>query len=250
MNAKLEEKIDRIKEMSIKELCEKFDCKPEEICMGDYMPKYTGETVCPYKVILGYANFEGSNVTDLGKLEVVYGRKQVEEKSIFRTKKKEASYLGISVKYSKIQSLGRLRKVYGSIGLNSSITTLGNLEFLGSSLYISNLNVQDLGKLKTIDGILYLEDDSNRCKVMSLGKLKRVGKLCLNTSTLRELGDLEEFSAIQCGTKCNYKIGDILKDKFKKVDGKYVRKDLIQSNETVENQEEQVDNPQGIGAQE
>ena len=46
------------------------------------------------------------------------------------------------------------------------------------------------------------------------------------------------------------KIGDILKDKFKKVDGKYVRKDLIQSKETVENQEEQVDNSQGIGAQE
>ena len=250
MNAKLEEKIDKIKAMSIEELCEKFDCQPEEICMGDYIAKYTDDKVCPYKVILGYANFENSNVIDLGKLEVVYGRKQAEEKSIFRTKKKEASYLGLSIKYSQIKSLGKLRKVYGSIGLNANIKSLSNLEYLGSSLYISNLNVEDLGELTTIEGILYIEDDCNKSKIRSLGKLKKAGKLSLNASNLTDLGDLEEMDAFELGAKTNFRLIYSLKDKFKKIDGKYMRKDLIVDKEEVVENQEQVEETQGVGVQE
>ena len=65
MYLSLSKKIDEIKALSREELAEKFNCKPEEICMDDYIARNTDDTVCPYKVIMGYANFEDSKVTSL-----------------------------------------------------------------------------------------------------------------------------------------------------------------------------------------
>ena len=74
MNSKIAEKIERVRRMPIEELCKKYNCQPEEICLGDYIARDQDDKVCPYKVILGFANFENSQVESLGNLEVVYGR--------------------------------------------------------------------------------------------------------------------------------------------------------------------------------
>ena len=68
MNIKMSVKIEELKQLSVADLSRKFQCLPEEICMGDYIARYTDDKVCPYKVILGFANFEGSKVRDLGLL--------------------------------------------------------------------------------------------------------------------------------------------------------------------------------------
>ena len=78
MDSSLEKKIINLKEKSVSELAELFHCREDEICLSDYIARKTSDTVCPYKVIMGYANFEDSLVTDLGKLEVVVGKETLE----------------------------------------------------------------------------------------------------------------------------------------------------------------------------
>lgn len=226
MNTKLEAKIEQIKNMTIEELCEKFDCAPEQICMGDYIAKQTNDKVCPYKVILGFANFERSDVVDLGDLEVVYGKKLPSQYVGLKTSQRENIYMGISLKYSKIVNTGKLRKIYGSITLNPNITSLGNIEFLGSNFYISNLNLSDLGALKKVDGILYLNDDSIKCKIKSLKNLNKAKILNINTSSLRDLGNAEEFRGIIFGKHCSDKVIELFENSFEFNGSRYVRKDL------------------------
>ena len=218
MNIKLEEKIESVKKMSIEELCEKFQCAPEEICVGDYIAKNTNDRVCPYKVILGFANFENSDVVSLGNLEIVYGKKVQG-----LTFKSDSIYLGISLKYSKIKSTGKLRKVYGSIGLNPSITSLENIEFLGSNFYVTNTNLEDFGVLERIDGTLSMEDDAIKCKIRSINKLKKVRKIYLNTNSIKDIGDLEEFRDIMFGKKCSEKTKALFEKNFVRDGSKYLR---------------------------
>ena len=227
MNAKLEEKIDNIKNLSIEELCEKFECKPSEICMGDYIAKHTTDKVCPYKVILGFANFEYSDVESLGKLEYVYGKKLGDRNGKVQDSKHQAIYLGITIKNSKITSLGKLRKVYGSLTVNKLTTTLGQLEFLGSNLYLNNTNVEDLGNLTHIDGILNIEDDAVVCKLESLGNLKKVRRLYISSNCLVDFGALEETLEIKIGPRCKKKVKEWIENSFEKVGNKYIRKDLL-----------------------
>ncbi len=224
MNYKLEEKIEEIKSMTIEELAEKFNCKPEEICTGDYIARYTEDTVCPYKVILGFANFEASKVESLGPLEIVYGKKLMDKFGPITTIHHQSVYLGITIKNSKIKSLGKLRKVYGSIDLNPHITSLENIEFLGSNLYLVNSRLESLGNLKKVDGILNLEDDVARCKLTSLGNLQKARRLYINSNSLQDLGDLEEVCEIRLSNSCNPKVINLIETSLVRSGLKYIRK--------------------------
>ena len=56
---------------------------------------------------------------------------------------------------SKIQSLGYLKKVGCDINLQgSNIKSLRNLEYVGRNLFLHNSSVEDLGNLKTVNGVL------------------------------------------------------------------------------------------------
>ena len=93
---------------TLKKFTEYYNCTEEEICVGDYIPKE--ETRCPYKIILGDAIFDNSNITDLGKLQSIGG----------------SAYF----KYSEITDLGKLQKIGGDAYFdNDYITNLGNIEY-------------------------------------------------------------------------------------------------------------------------
>ena len=230
MNFRLVEKIEKVKNMTIEELCEKFNCKPKEICMGDYIAKNTRDTVCPYKVILGYANFENSDVVSLGKLEVVYGKKLEDTVGTLTDIYGQPVYSGVNFRNSKITDIGKnLKRVYGSISLNKNITSMGSIEFLGSNLFLSNSNVTDLGNITEIDGTLNLEDDQKRCLLHSLGKLKKVRRLYINSKCLHDLGDLEEVVELKVGSRCGQRVIELLSDNLSKRGNKYIRKEHIAS---------------------
>lgn len=188
MNIEMERKIDKILEMPITKLAQKLGCREDQICKGDYIARHTSDTVCPYKVILGFANFEGSDVEDLGELEIVFGKK-IDERNM----EDQANYLAISFVNSKIKSTGKLRKVYGSIFLGENITSLGNIEYLGSNLYIKN-TLHSFGNLKEIDGSLQFLND----KIESFENIERVGGwIFINSSSLKSLGALKSFRHIE-----------------------------------------------------
>ena len=226
MNFRLEQEIEKVRSMTIEELCEKFNCKPKEICMGDYFAKDTRDTICPYKVILGYANFEFSDVVSLGKLEVVYGKKLEDTVGPLSDVYGQSIYSGVNLRNSKITDLGKLKKVYGSISLNKSIKSMGHLEFLGSNLFISNTNVEDLGNITEIDGTLNLEDDQTKCLLKSLGKLQKVRRLYINSRCLQDLGDLEEVIELKMGPKCNDKVISLIERNLIRRGSKHIRKEL------------------------
>ena len=202
MNRSIAEKIEKIREMSIEELCKKHNCTPEEICVGDYIARNTKDTVCPYKVILGFANFENSQVESLGNLEVVYGKPLVDNNGLMHDINHNPIYLGVNFKYSKIKDLGNLRKVYGSITLNDLITSMGKVEYLGSNLYLNLTNIKDLGELRQVHGRLNLENMKSR--LYSLGKLEKVGSIYCDVNTLMDMGKLTKVTYLTYGPNCTY----------------------------------------------
>lgn len=185
MNRKLEKEIDAVKALSLKELCKLFNCKPQEICKGNYIARETEDKVCPYKVILGFANFEKSEVEDLGKLEIVYGSK-FPERSFDDT----AVYLGLNLANSKITNLGKIKKIYGSISLNNNISDLGNIEFLGSNLYLNDTKIKTLGNnLKEINGRLNVEN----CCLESTGGLEKVNTIYINSKNFKDFSGVKAY---------------------------------------------------------
>lgn len=228
MNLLLAEKIEKVKTMSIDELCTKFRCSPDEICLGDYLPRYTKDTVCPYKVILGFANFEGSNVTDLGKLEIVFGKLLQDEHGPIKDLAGMPVYLGINLANSLINDLGNLKSVYGSIDLNKNITSLKNVEFLGSHLFLRNTNLQDLGNLQLIDGTLNIEQN----KLISFGHLRKVGTLQIGSQIVRDFGEIEAVRKFDVYIT-NHSTSKLISKEFELKNNKYVRSLEAQKNQEV-----------------
>lgn len=196
MNLKLSEHIDATKELSIEALSKKFDCLPEEICMGDYIARDTNDTVCPYRVIMGFANFERSNVTSLGNLEIVYGKKLQDEYGDIKDMTGVPIYLGLNLQNSKINSLGNVKVVFGSLDLNESITSLEKVKILGSNIFLGQTNIQDLGCLEVVDGTLLVEFNKKNPGFKSLKNLKKVRELIIVSPTLRDFGKLESVKKI------------------------------------------------------
>lgn len=189
MIPKVEEKVKILKSMTKEELAKHFKCKPEEICMGDYIARNTTDKVCPYKVIMGFANFENSEVEDLGPLTVIVGKLEKDYDT--------ALCFGVNFANSKITSTGNLRYIYGSAGFaNSKITSLGKIQFLGNNLYLDKTKIKNMGKAKelVIEGILSL----NNSNLESLGNLVKVNKILLSeTSNLKDFGKLKCFKSIE-----------------------------------------------------
>ena len=198
MNTKLEEKIDAVKAMSIEELCAKFNCEPHEICLGDYIARNTDDTVCPYKVILGFANFEDSSVKDLGPLEIVYGKKLKENDYVLKDINGNCIYNGINLRNSRIYSFGNLRKVYGTCSLGNKITSTGNLQYVGSNLYLNNTSLKTIDSDLIVDGRVNIEESC----LESLGKLKKVKILYINSKKLKSYGELEICKTLILGKQC------------------------------------------------
>ncbi len=235
MNSKLVEKIDKYHSMTREELAEEFNCKPSEICIGDYIARDTGDKVCPYKVITGFANFEGSDVESLGKLEVVIGKKLHNAQGDFTDMKKYPIYYAFNIRGSKITDLGNLRIVYGTFGINNEIKSLKNLTFLGSNLNINNSNLRDLGNLEVVEGMLSLLDDSKPCHVTSLGKLRHVRRLVINSASLMDFGDLKEAKHISFGPNRNEELFELFNKEFAyiKKRGNKNKAQRIETDETV-----------------
>jgi len=129
----------------------------------------------------------------------------------------EYAFCYLDLENTPIKSLGKLKRVGGSLNLSySQIEDLGDLEEVGEYLDLRNTPIKSLRKLKRVGRSLYLvgrslyfsdfqiEDlgdleevgeylDLKNTPIKSLGKLKRVGKdLDLSDSQIEDLGDLEE----------------------------------------------------------
>ena len=166
-NSNLEElkKLSKIK----KYLAEYYNCTEEKICVGDYIPKE--ETRCPYKVILGNADFRYSNVTNLGDLQKIEGN------AIFS--------------FSKITNLGKLQSIGGFVDFeDSNITNLEKLQIIGKGAYFSDSEITNLGELQSIGGNARFCDS----KITTLGELQNIGgDAYFNTSNIIYLGKLQSI---------------------------------------------------------
>ena len=225
MNIKLQEKVEKIRAMSIEELCEKFKCLPEQICLGDYIARNTNDTVCPYKVIMGFANFEGSNVTSLGPLEVVVG-KQLKEHGLVVTNLEGINmYHGLNLRNSEVKNLGNLKIVYGSCSLNENICSLENFKFAGSGLFLYRTGITVIDSEIIVDGMLSVDNS----KVQSLGLLKKATIINADSKYLTDLGEVEEFTKILFSKQTNKKLIDkIIKD-YTRTNGKFIKNSLVNS---------------------
>ena len=142
------------------------------------------------KKIKHYADFRGSSLTNLGKLE----------------------YIGADTSFacSKIRNLGNLKYIGGkAIFMLSQIQSLENLEYIGGDAEFNNSKIKNLGNLKEIHGDVNFEDseveDLNMLQyvggsvnlmenslITSLKNLQKIdGSLNLCDSALKDLGELE-----------------------------------------------------------
>ncbi|WP_411895724.1 hypothetical protein [Winogradskyella sp. A2] len=95
----------------------------------------------------------------------------------------------IVIRGNSIKTLGRLKRVYGTLGITSnSLIDLGSLEYV-QDLWLSSADkLTSLGKLNTIEGNANLRYS----KLVSLGSLRRVkGKLSLRDTEVTNLSNLE-----------------------------------------------------------
>lgn len=162
---KLKEKLYLIKDKFVRYYAKLYNCLENEIYAGDYKPG--DEKVCPYKVILGSADFKGSNVTDLGELEIVKGN--------------------LNTSGSKVEIFGNLKHVKGNI--KADLLT-DNLPFDKLNEYLYNRYkkiIQNINKYyseylpgKEIpiseDSIIEETPDSKRYNLESLRQIIKLAK--------------------------------------------------------------------------
>jgi hypothetical protein len=137
----------------------------------DLLQKFLELKGNPRYIIVGDVNLRSrQDISDLGNLVGVEGELDLYDSSIV--------------------SLGELQFVGGYLTLRScKITTLGNLKKVEGGLNLRYSSIKSLGELEFIDGYLDLSNCEN---IKTLGKLKRVdGYLNLRYSSIESLGDLE-----------------------------------------------------------
>ena len=148
-NSNLEELKQRLSKVK-KYLAEYYNCTEEEICLDNYIPEY--ETRCPYKMILGDANFSNFYITNLGNLQSIGG--------------------SVNFYNSNITDLGNLQSIGGSVNFyNSNITNLGKLQSIGGFAYFGGSKITDLGNLQSIGGNVGF----NYSNITSLGNIEYIG---------------------------------------------------------------------------
>jgi hypothetical protein len=101
----------------------------------------------------------------------------------------------IVIKGNDIKSLGRLKKVYGNLGIDSnSLSDLGELNYIKNDFWISTAqNLKSLCKLEKIGGNVSLRYSH----IIDLGKLWKVGnKLSLRDTKVKSLSSLKEVNIL------------------------------------------------------
>ena len=182
---KAQEKLPKIR----KEIATYYNCTEEEICVGDYEPKE--ETKCPYKIILGYADFDFSKVTDLGNLQMIIGSASFDESKVTNLGNLQIIGGHASFGGSEVTDLGNLQYIGRDAYFeNSKVTNLGNLQYIGESARFSYSKVTDLGNLQYIGGRAVFSNS----KVTTLGNLQSIGgDAYFRESEVTNLGNLQNI---------------------------------------------------------
>lgn len=192
-----------------------LECDVDDICFTDFKPEKNSCKVCPYKFILGDADF--ANVKDLGELKLITGKVDFRESKVDDLKM--LTYIGGSANFggTEIESLGNLHYIGGNLGFRGELASeywetkvvdlgrlkyvggnfdgflmlcksLNNLEYVKGTLNLSNArNLKDLGKLH------YVGNDFKifRTKVQSLGNLNFIGGNATIGPEIEDLGKLK-----------------------------------------------------------
>jgi hypothetical protein len=96
----------------------------------------------------------------------------------------EYAFCNLDLKNTSIKSLGKLKRVGGSLDLSySQIEDLGDLEEVGWDLRLKNTPIKSLGKLKRVGGSL----DLSYSQIEDLGDLEEVGLSIYISKKQREL---------------------------------------------------------------
>jgi len=118
----------------------------------------------------GYADFRNSQIKDLGNLTTILGTANFDD--------------------SKVENLGNLTTIggYANFEDNSSITNLGNLNYIGRDAYFQNSKIINLGNLQSVGG----DVNFGNTKIKNLGNLTTIGGSAnfYNSQIIKDLGNL------------------------------------------------------------
>ena len=181
----LQKKLNNIKGI----IAEHYGIDESEICCEDVNFGREGLTECPYRMILGCAIFDYSEITDLGKLQLIG------EEAFFRD--------------SRVTNLGNL-KIIGSHAdfANSRITSLQNLQSIGGDAYFKRTRITDLGNLQRIGGNVSFDGT----RISSLKNLVSIGgKADFYGSRITDLGNL-----LNVGGGIEWSYRDDLREQYEK----------------------------------
>jgi hypothetical protein len=123
------------------------------------------------KEIKDYANFQDTNVTNLGNLKRIGGNALFTE--------------------SKLNNLSKLEYIGGdALFKDSLISDLGNLKEIGGDACFDDSMITSLGQLKRIGGYA----DFKNCFVTTLNNLEEIGKiLTINNANITDFGNLRKI---------------------------------------------------------
>ena len=182
---KLKNNLVKIKDKLVKY----YDCSEEELYVDDIDFSCTDYTKCPYKIIIGDANFEGSQITDLGNLQTIGGNADFVDSEVKNLGNLQTIGGYASFRMSKITDLGNLQTIGGKANFyGSQITDLGNLQTIGGDANFEGSQITDLGNLQTIGGKANFEGS----QVTDLGNLQTIGgNADFRNSQMIDLGNLQ-----------------------------------------------------------
>lgn len=197
-----------------------YNCSEDEICFGDMVlekgnrrgKKTNQPKTCPYKIILGDANFSRYHCKNLGELKIVGGYvvfhknnintgkiEVIGASAIFRgsqiTTLANIEKIGgaVDLTGARINSLGNLKIVGRKLLLGKKIQNLDNLEYIGEDVDFSNTNVENIGNVSYIGGFAEW-GDKEYLKIQYEANKKLVNK---KQSTEEQRNDLMEIAMHQ-----------------------------------------------------
>lgn len=128
------------------------------------------------RTISGHADFENSQIIDLGNLETIGGFASFKNSQIKDLGNLKSIGLYANFKNSQVTDLKNLRSIGGdAFFYNSKVEDLGKLEFIGGDAFFENSKVRDLGKLKHISGNAIIFDSP--LKITDFAKIKIGGSI-------------------------------------------------------------------------
>jgi len=167
-----------------------FNPNTTEIIIGDAdFENSQVENLGNLQTIGGNADFRISQVQSLGNLQTIgrnayFSDSQVQDLGNLQTIGGDANFEG-----SQIQSLGKLQTIgRTAIFRDSQVKSLGNLQTIGGYADFRDSQVRDLGNLQTIGG----DADFSNSQVQDLGNLQTIGRdAYFSNSQVQSLGNLQ-----------------------------------------------------------